>query len=172
MENQNVDHKSTSKKWVWITGLLGVVVGFLACLILVVAILPSQMIITQESRFDLAETVSRLEQSAKQNGWNVQSVWDVNQALAKKGKTLDARVQILKLCQPDYAQEILTTDRYVSCLMPCSIAVWEDDNGKVYFSKMNVGLLGKLFGGNIARIMGQKVSQDEEKIIAGLSGGK
>jgi hypothetical protein len=32
--------------------------------------------------------------------------------------------------------------------------VWEDDDGKVYLSKMNLTLMAKMFGGNIAKVMG------------------
>jgi hypothetical protein len=48
------------------------------------------------------------------------------------------------------------------------MAVWEADSGKVYLSKMNLSLMAKMFGGNIAKVMGQKVVNDEEKILEGL----
>ena len=41
-------------------------------------------------------------------------------------------------------------------------------DGKVYISGMNTGLMGKMFGGKIAEVMGTKVSQDEEKILKGI----
>jgi hypothetical protein len=50
--------------------------------------------------------------------------------------------------------------------MPCTIAVYESDDGKIYISKMNTGLMGKVFGGTIARVMGGCVSRDEAKILA------
>ena len=50
--------------------------------------------------------------------------------------------------------------------MPCAISVWEGANGEVHVSKMNTGLMGKLFGGNIARIMGGRVAKDEKAILA------
>ena len=39
---------------------------------------------------------------------------------------------------------------------------------KTYLSKMNVGLMGKMFGGNIAKVMGGSVAVDEHKILLGL----
>jgi hypothetical protein len=48
------------------------------------------------------------------------------------------------------------------------MAVWEDDNGKVYLSEMNMGLMAKMFGGNIAKVMGRKVVHDEEEMLQGL----
>ena len=32
-------------------------------------------------------------------------------------------------------------------------------------SKMNTGLMGKVFGGNIARVMGGAVAEDEHEIL-------
>jgi len=53
-------------------------------------------------------------------------------------------------------------------MMPCTFSVWEGDDEKVYLSKMNMALMAKMFGGNIAKIMGKKVMHDEEKILQGL----
>ena len=62
----------------------------------------------------------------------------------------------------------MATDRYISVMMPCTFAVWQGDDQKVYISRMNMGLMAKLFGGNIARVMGGKVAEDEKKILAGI----
>jgi len=40
--------------------------------------------------------------------------------------------------------------------MPCTLAVYEADDGKVYISKMNTGLMGKLFGGTVAEVVGDQ----------------
>jgi hypothetical protein len=50
--------------------------------------------------------------------------------------------------------------------MPCSIGVYEGDDGRVYVAKMNTGLMGKMFGGNVAQVMGGAVAEDEAKILA------
>jgi hypothetical protein len=48
------------------------------------------------------------------------------------------------------------------------MAVWEGDDGEVYLSKINMGLMAKMFGGNISKVMGKKVVDDENKILEGL----
>jgi len=53
-------------------------------------------------------------------------------------------------------------------MMPCTFGVWEGEDGKVYVSKMNMGLMAKMFGGNIAKVMGGHVAEDEERILEGL----
>jgi uncharacterized protein (DUF302 family) len=52
--------------------------------------------------------------------------------------------------------------------MPCTLAVWEGDDGKVYLSKMNMSLMAKMFGGNIAKVMGGNVAQDEHAILSDI----
>ena len=52
--------------------------------------------------------------------------------------------------------------------MPCTMSIWEGDDGKVYLSKMNMSLMARLFGGNIGKIMGGNVINDEEKMLEGL----
>jgi uncharacterized protein (DUF302 family) len=110
--------------------------------------------------------VSAIEESIKSNGWSSPGTMDIKKAINKKGVAFGPKVKAIKLCKPQYAAEVLTDERHVASLMPCTIAVYEDDSGKVKISKMNTGLMGKIFGGTIARVMGGKVAVDESKIIA------
>jgi uncharacterized protein (DUF302 family) len=93
----------------------------------------------------------------------------MNQSLAKHGQSLDRRVKVIQMCHPEYARSVLETDRHVSALMPCAVAVWENDAGEVMVSKMNTGLMGKMFGGNIAKVMGGYVAKDEAAILSSVT---
>jgi uncharacterized protein (DUF302 family) len=53
-------------------------------------------------------------------------------------------------------------------MMPCQISVWERDDKKVMISKMNLKLMGKMFGGVIADVMSGKVSSDEARMLEGV----
>ena len=53
----------------------------------------------------------------------------------------------------------------MACLMPCTFAVYEADDGSVRISKMNTGLTGRVFGGTVARIMAGKVGPEETRIL-------
>ena len=130
--------------------------------------MPSMMLKTYETTLGFDETVEALQERIAEAGWVVSGVSSMNQSLAKQGVDFKPRVTQVKLCRPDYAESVLTTDRYVSVMMPCQFSVWEDDGGTVYLTKMNMGLMGKMFGGNIADIMGGRVAVDEEQILEGL----
>jgi hypothetical protein len=52
--------------------------------------------------------------------------------------------------------------------MPIEIGIYEDKSGRVYVSELNVGLLGKMFGGTIAEVMGD-AGKDIKDIIGALA---
>ena len=132
--------------------------------------MPSMMIVTKECKLGFDETVAALEKRIPEHGWVISGgkPIDMNKSMATHGVEFKPRVKLVKLCNAEYAKSVLATDRYVSCLMPCTMAVWESDGGKVYLSEMNMSLMAKMFGGNIAKVMGGKVVHDEEKILEGL----
>lgn len=153
-------------KLIW--GVSGILIGGLLCGILVVVQMPKMMLLTHESTMGLEETVEAIEKAIGNQGWSSPGTMNLNKAMAKHDVEFAPQVRIISLCKATYAKDVLTTDRYVSSLMPCRISVWEDDDGKVYVSKMNTGLMGKLFGGNIAKVMGEAVGRDEQAILAGI----
>jgi hypothetical protein len=53
-----------------------------------------------------------------------------------------------------------------TAVMPCRIGVFERD-GKTYVSSMRIGLIGKLFGGDIAKYTGL-AARDETAILKGI----
>ena len=159
--------KSTGKKLA-LTLVVGMLIGALLSMAAVFKLMPSMMIVTEETQTGFDETVEALEKSIVANGWVVSGVSDMNKSMAKHGVEFVPRVKLVKLCNPHYVKSVLTTDRYVGAMMPCTFAVWEDDAGKVFLSKVNLGLMAKMFGGNIAKVMGQDVVNDEYHILHGI----
>jgi len=145
-------------------------IGFVLCGIVLFTAMPSLMIVTRKIKLEFDETIAALEKQIPKHGWVISGDQpiDMNKSMAKHGVTFKPRVKLLKLCKAEYAKSILTTDRHVSTMMPCTFSVWDGDDGKVYLSKMNMALMAKMFGGNIAKVMGKKVVHDEEKILQGL----
>jgi uncharacterized protein (DUF302 family) len=90
----------------------------------------------------------------------------LNDGLAKAEVHFPHRVHLIKLCEPNHAAEVLADNRQMACLMPCTFAVYEGDDGAVRVSKMNTRLMGKLFGGSMGRVMGGTVARAERAMIA------
>jgi uncharacterized protein (DUF302 family) len=145
-------------------------IGFILCGIIVFTAMPSLMIVTRECKLGFDETIAALEERIPEHGWVISGGQpiDMNKSMAKNGVTFKPRVKLVKLCNAEYAKSVLTTDRHVSTMMPCTFSVWEGDDGKVYLSEMNMPLMAKMFGGNVAEVMGEKVVHDEEEMLKGL----
>ncbi len=146
--------------------LIGLVVGVGITAAGLFLVMPKMMLNVMPSRFGFDDTVAKLEQAITAAGWGHQRTMALHEKLAEKGQAVPFRVALVDLCKPEYAKSVLTSDRYVACLMPCTFGVYEADDGKVYVTKMNTGLMGRLFGGNIARVMGRRVWHDEKAMLA------
>ena len=161
-------HKQGSMNWI-MSFILGLVVGSVLVGIIVWLSMPSMMIVVHQSRYDtIEETCNRLKASIEANGWKTPAIRNMNEAMAKHGVQMDKQVRIVELCNAKYAKDVLMTNPEVSTLMPCAWGVYQGNDGKIYISGMNMGLMGKMFGGNIAKVMGGAVSKDEEQILKGV----
>ncbi len=146
--------------------LIGLVIGGVLFGIVAWLAMPSMMIVKHQSRYDsIEETCNRLKAAIEANGWSCPTIRDMNQTMAKHGVHMDEQIKIVELCNATYAKEVLLTNPEVSTLMPCAWGVYRATDGKVYISGMNMGLMGKMFGGNIAKIMGGTVSKDETRML-------
>jgi len=149
-----------------ISFIFGLVVGSVLVGIIVWLSMPSMMIVVHQSRYDsIEETCNRLKAAIEANGWENPAIRNMNKAMDKHGVQMDKQVKIVELCNAKYAKDVLMTNPEVSTLMPCAWGVYKGKDGKIYISEMNMGLMGKMFGGNIAKVMGGAVSKDEEQML-------
>ncbi len=58
---------------------------------------------------------------------------------------------------------------YVSLMMPCTISIYEKSDGQTYVATMNAGLMGRLFGGTVARVMAGSVAPETAKFTSFLN---
>jgi len=146
--------------------LLGAALGFTILLGLMFVMIPKMMLTVHQSKYgSVEETCVALQASIKAHGWNTPEIRNMNKTMENSGVIMRRQVRLVELCKADYAKDILTTNPEVSTLMPCAWGVYEGEDGKVYVSGMNMGLMGKIFGGNIAKVMGGSVAKDELSML-------
>jgi len=146
--------------------IFGLIVGVVLAGVILWLAMPGMMLVVHQSRYDsVEETCKQLKAAIETNGWKSPGIRDMNKTMAKHGVQMDKQVSIVDLCNAKYAKDVLTTNPEVSTLMPCAWGVYEGKNGKIYISGMNMGLMGKMFGGNVAKVMGGAVSKDEKLIL-------
>jgi uncharacterized protein (DUF302 family) len=77
------------------------------------------------------DVLARIPEALKAQGFGVLTRVDVTQTLKEKLGVDFRRYQILGACNPRYAHQALTAELAVGALLPCSVAVWEEDDGSV-----------------------------------------
>jgi hypothetical protein len=65
------------------------------------------------------------------------------------------------LCTEDIGND---EDKKVTTMMPLGIGMYETSAGQVYISTMNIGIMGIMFGGTIADVMGDAGEDIEEML--------
>jgi uncharacterized protein (DUF302 family) len=112
------------------------------------------------SKFSFEKSVELLMSEAERREWKIPFVHDLQQSLAKSGKTVRP-VKVIEICKPEYSGQMLELnhERIISVMMPCRISVYEKEDKKTYVALINAGALAKDLPHNIARVM--KAASDE-----------
>lgn len=148
--------------------ILGFILGIVITAIYIMNSAGSLMFKEIESPFGVEETAARIQaniQSLSDHGWKLSGLRNPAKAVAFSGGNV-MPVLLVEACSTKYSGPILkdSDTQILSLLMPCSIAIYKKDNGKVYIGLMNSGLLGQLFGTKVGSIM-KKVSADQKVFV-------
>jgi uncharacterized protein (DUF302 family) len=129
--------------------------------------MPGMMLKEAVSPYDLDKTVATIKENALEAGWVVPSIKPLHKSVKKHGGGDVLPVMLVNLCQAHHASRILNVDndRMISVMMPCTISVYKKQDGKTYIGYMNAGMMGKVFGGNVADVMSE-VSKQQQSFIA------
>jgi uncharacterized protein (DUF302 family) len=154
--------------------LIGIIVGALLFGIILWNTGEGIMMMESESLYDFDETVNRLTQATKKQGWelaggkNPEQPGIINLQKSLKTHLPDKeellKVKVLSICKPEHAYEILAKDkeRIAAAVMPCRIAIYEKSNGKTYVCRMNNKLMAGMMNGVIPKVMSQATKESEE----------
>jgi len=131
-------------------------------------LMPSMMLVVHESPLDYQQTIDALKTNIDNRpGWKVVETYDFQRNIHDAGHGPIDNVGAVALCHPLYASRILAAkdNRKVTAFMPLGVGVYQDKEGNVYVSELNVSLLGMMFGGTIAEVMAE-AGNDISEIIA------
>ena len=146
----------------------GVLIGMVIMGMVVWFTMPSMMLIKQRSNRGYDEALSILGESLqKKQDWHLLKITDFQESTANYGAM--ERVCSVNVGNLRYASEILNDDanRGVTAFMPLAIGVYEDKKGQVFVSQLNIGLLGMMFGGTIAKVM-KMAGKDIKEVVASM----
>ena len=143
----------------------GVIIGMILMGLIVWFSMPSLMLIKHKSNCSYKDALAILDESLqKKQDWRTVKINDYQESTAAFSPM--EKVCSVNVCNPRYAAQILKddTNRGVTAFMPLAIGVYEDKNGHVFVSQLNVRLLGMMFGGTIAEVMG-KAGKDLNEVV-------
>ncbi|NOZ84034.1 MAG: DUF302 domain-containing protein [Epsilonproteobacteria bacterium] len=72
------------------------------------------------------EAVADLSEAIKKNGYGVLGVYDMKETIEKKGVAFGPECQLIELCNPHIAKQVLEGDMSISMALPCRISVYRD----------------------------------------------
>lgn len=153
-----------------VLAIVWVLVGMALMGLLVWFTMPSLMLVRHKSKLGYEATVSALSETLqKKQDWKVLTVNDYQKST--EAFVALERVGSINICNPRYASTILADEknRGVTAFMPLGLGVYENKKGQVFISQLNVGLLGKMFGGTIANVMGM-AGKDIRDLIQSVTG--
>lgn len=127
------------------------------------------MIMEKASPFASAEeTVAQIKANvAKISPWVVSEVSPLHKSIEKHGGPATRPTYLVNVCNPLHSSAMLANDEdmWSSVLMPCTVSVYEKSNGKPYIAYMNARMIGMMFGGKIAEVMGGPVAEAQDKFL-------
>jgi len=151
--------------------IVWLIFGFIAGIIfsgIVISISSSEMMVKEfKSPYDFDKTVKVMtERINSKEGWHVTGIIDQNKEVTENGGFSIGNFKIIKYCNGKYSARMLKADdrKKIGNMMPKTFAVYEKSTGEVFVSTMNGGVMGKIFGGEIEKII-EEVSLEVEDMM-------
>jgi len=91
-----------------------------------------QLSVQTKQSFDTA--LKALHAAVEKHKFGVLHTFDLKSTLHSKGVSLNKKCQIFEVCNPQLAGRVLNINISFSPVLPCRIAVYEEDDGVVKFS--------------------------------------
>jgi uncharacterized protein (DUF302 family) len=147
------------------------IVGFIIALVLFVAVMRRYMIIKHSINAPYDVVCDNIEKAVKSvPGWvHPMTDWNLHKAVSKTHCFDNIKnKRVFFICKAEYANAIVDEHHHMGAMMPCAWGVYETNNGDVYISKMNIGLMSLMFAGNIIGLNMGKVAKEEKLMFKEL----
>lgn len=146
---------------------LGLLAGVAVAVVGVVVAMPRLMLKERVSPLSVDDTLASITQRVAAAHWVVSSVMPLDQSVRKHGGAELPPIRLVNICQASHASRLLVNGdtRKVSVMMPCTIAVYEGDDGKTRVATLNAGLLGRMFGGEVSAVMAGPVAREQASFV-------
>jgi uncharacterized protein (DUF302 family) len=118
------------------------------------------------STFD--ETLEKVTEALKTEGFGVLTEIDVRDTLKKKLGVDFRRYRILGACNPPFAHEALQAELEAGLSMPCNVIVYEGDEGKTVVTAVDPTKTVAAAGNPKLSALAESLRQKLERVLARL----
>lgn len=91
--------------------------------------------VVKNASFD--ETVEKVTEELKKEGFGVLTEINVSETLKKKIDVDFKKYKILGACNPQFAYKALSAEDKIGVFLPCNVVVEENDNGEIEVSAVD-----------------------------------
>jgi uncharacterized protein (DUF302 family) len=145
---------------------VGLIAGILLTAAAMVLTMRSKMVVPKRSSKSFeatCETIEKVVPTAE--GWSFpMESFDMSAKLEAKGGLPDdvQRIRLFFTCNAKVAKVVLGAQPKLSAIMPCTWSVYELEDGSVWVSHMNIGLMSKMMGGVVGSSMAGVAKADDQ----------
>ena len=115
-------------------------------------------LVTKSSPYDVAQTLDRLADLLKKNGFNIETRIDLR-AIAKLGGETIAPAQLLVVSNPTFDAGFMKSQRAVGLELPLRILAYEDTGGHVRLTYLDPDQLAQNYNINNQPVAVQHMAQ-------------
>jgi len=118
---------------------------------LTMRVMQAAMFKVTRSKHDFEQTVQMVRDNALRVGWDVPWRFELQQHYRDRGLSDMTKVINVYLCNPQGGYDIMKSDEFkpMAVMMPTAVSVYEASDGRVYVSRMNLGRMSAMFGGEV-----------------------
>ena len=88
-----------------------------------------------ETEKSVEQAVNDLQKAVKRHNFGVLHIHNLQETLRKKGVDFPNECQILEICNPQKAKQVLTDDMSMNMALPCRVSVYSEEG------KTKIGML-------------------------------
>ena len=119
---------------------------------------------TVKTRKSISDIVKELPEHLKEIGFGVLGSLNFQKILTEKGENFEKPYQLLEVCNPKLAKQVLETNPDLGLLLPCTIAVYKKKDGN-YISLAKPSALLEMASEDNFKFMGQEIEKNLIQVI-------
>ena len=114
------------------------------------------------------ETLAKLTEELKKEGFGILTEIDVKETLKKKLNVDFRRYKILGACNPPFAYEALQAEDKIGILLPCNVIIQEKGDGQVEVSAIDPMETMKAVGNPKLEALAEQVQAKLKRVVANI----